>query len=224
MPAQTAAVVLRFAFLGANPGAEVEDIRLAYRGAERLSVDQAGQLLIHTSLGILEDARPVSYQEVGGTHVPVESRFVLNPDARDATGYGFVDAMGQAYVTGETNSAGSNAFLTTFGAALDRTNNGADDVFVTTRSFSGISLAGRPIGPEGCRRMARPEARRNIARLSYAVRPRTAVQPFTSLNVHSIGRTFAQHRAGSWAHRYGCPWRSKVPLFVGDTRVNHELQ
>ena len=68
-----------------QPGSSVEDVRLAYRGAEGLSVGAGGQLLVQTSLGVLKDAAPVSYQWIGGERVPVESRYTLEGDG----GYGF---------------------------------------------------------------------------------------------------------------------------------------
>src|SRR5688572_6421857 len=79
---------LKYEFL-VRPGARVEDIQLAYRGADRLSVNKAGQLLIGTAAGTLTDVRPLSYQAVGGMMMPVDSRFLLHPDAGDAGGYGF---------------------------------------------------------------------------------------------------------------------------------------
>src|SRR5215217_9115784 len=36
-----------------KPGSSVEDVRLGYRGAERLSVGAGGELLVQTSLGVL---------------------------------------------------------------------------------------------------------------------------------------------------------------------------
>jgi hypothetical protein len=68
-----------------KPGSSVDDVRLAYRGAEGLSVGTGGELLVRTSLGLLKDAAPVSYQRIGGERVPVESRYVLRGDG----GYGF---------------------------------------------------------------------------------------------------------------------------------------
>src|ERR671918_757834 len=79
---------LKYEFL-VRPGARVQDIQLAYRGADRLSVNKAGQLLIGTSAGTLTDVRPLSYQAVGGKRVPVKSRFLLRPDTGKAKGYGF---------------------------------------------------------------------------------------------------------------------------------------
>jgi hypothetical protein len=70
-----------------QPGSSVEDIRLAYRGAEGLSVGAGGQLLVQTPLGVLKDAAPVSYQLIGGKRVPVESRYKLLEG--DGGGYGF---------------------------------------------------------------------------------------------------------------------------------------
>ena len=55
----------------------VEDVRLGYRGAEGLKVGAGGELLVRTSLGVLKDAAPVSYQRIRGERIPVESRYVL---------------------------------------------------------------------------------------------------------------------------------------------------
>jgi len=68
-----------------KPGSSVDDVRLAYRGAEGLKVGARGELLIQTSQGILKDAAPVSYQRIGGERVPVESHYKLTGDS----GYGF---------------------------------------------------------------------------------------------------------------------------------------
>src|SRR5215204_1673622 len=68
-----------------KPGSSVEDVQLAYRGAEGLKVGTGGELLVQTPLGILKDAAPVSYQRIGDERVPVESRYTLREDG----GYGF---------------------------------------------------------------------------------------------------------------------------------------
>jgi Beta-propeller repeat len=70
-----------------KPGSSVEEVRLAYHGAEGLSVGAGGELLVQTSLGVLKDAAPVSYQLIGGERVAVESRYKLL--AGDGGGYGF---------------------------------------------------------------------------------------------------------------------------------------
>ena len=68
-----------------RPGADPARIRLAYRGQRRLSLGRGGELRIATALGVLRDARPVSYQTIGGRRVPVESSFALGKNGA----YGF---------------------------------------------------------------------------------------------------------------------------------------
>jgi hypothetical protein len=46
---------------------------------------QGGELLVQTSLGLLKDATPVSYQRIGGERVAVESHYELTGDGS----YGF---------------------------------------------------------------------------------------------------------------------------------------
>ena len=72
-------------------GARPADIRLAYGGAAGMTLDGTGGLLIQTALGVLRDSPPMSYQEIAGARVPVESRYVLNA----AGDYGF--AIGAGY-------------------------------------------------------------------------------------------------------------------------------
>ena len=70
-----------------DPGADPRDIRLDYDGASGLSLDSDGDLAIDTPLGVLNDARPVSYQASEGARVPVDSRYAVH--AADEGGYGF---------------------------------------------------------------------------------------------------------------------------------------
>ena len=149
-----------------KPGSSVEDVRLAYRGAEGLSVGAGGELLVQTSQGVLKDAAPVSYQLIGGERVPVESRYqlqgdggygfavgaydpryplVIDPGLDYSTflggadfdqGWGIAVRDGRAYVTGFTNSTD---FPTTTGA-FDTSLNSPDDAFVTKLNASGSRL------------------------------------------------------------------------------------
>jgi len=151
-----------------KPGSSVEDVRLAYRGAEGLKVGAGGQLLVQTSLGVLKDAAPVSYQRIRGERVPVESRYkLLGEDG----GYGFwVGAYDPRYPlvidpgldystflgggdfdTGEDIAVDGKGrayvmgftqsadFPTTPGA-FDTSFNGATDAFVTKLNASGSAL------------------------------------------------------------------------------------
>jgi Beta-propeller repeat len=76
-----------------DPGADPRDIRLDYDGASGLSLDPDGDLQIDTPLGVLNDARPVSYQAGEGDRVPVDSRYAIH--GADGGGYGF--AVGEDY-------------------------------------------------------------------------------------------------------------------------------
>lgn len=59
------------------PGAEVDEIRMAVSGAERLSLEPSGALLMHIAGGILIRAVPVAYQEVDGRRHALASEYVL---------------------------------------------------------------------------------------------------------------------------------------------------
>jgi Beta-propeller repeat len=152
-----------------KPGSSVEDVRLGYRGAEGLKVGAGGELLMQTSLGVLKDAAPVSYQRIGGERVPVESRYRLRGDG----GYGFavgshdprypliidpglaystfLGRTGDSVVSGDIAVDGrGRAYVTgwtnsadypTTPGAFDRTLNGGGDAFVTKLNASGSALA-----------------------------------------------------------------------------------
>jgi hypothetical protein len=151
------------------PGADPSRIRLAYAGADGLSLGAAGNLLIGTPLGTLRDSRPISYQRVGGERVPVASRYTLDGD----TAYGF--ALGphdqrrplvidpgleySSYLGGQhkdegwdvavddagyayvTGMARSGTTFPTTPGAYDRTYNGnIMDAFVTKMNADGSAL------------------------------------------------------------------------------------
>ncbi|MFG1735531.1 SBBP repeat-containing protein [Paenibacillus sp. 843] len=80
-----------------QPGARLDDIRFVYRGADELSLSEEGNLQIHTSHGVLTEERPVSYQVIDDSRVPVESRFVL-PEGQGDCVFGF--EIGDGYHPG----------------------------------------------------------------------------------------------------------------------------
>jgi hypothetical protein len=61
-----------------HPGAEVKDIRLKYEGADRLSIDNAGDLHIHTAVRELVERVPGIYQIKNGLMVFVKGGYALN--------------------------------------------------------------------------------------------------------------------------------------------------
>ena len=149
------------------PGTDPSVIKLAFDGAESMTIDGQGDLVLHTSAGdVMEDA-PVVYQESGGIRQPVSGQFVVEGDGQvgfalgaydhtqplvidpvlsystylGGTGldqsYGIaVDAAGNAYVTGTTDSAD---FPTTTGA-FQTTSGGGYDAFVTKLNPTGTAL------------------------------------------------------------------------------------
>ena len=78
--------------LRVQAGADLSKIGLAYGGADGVSVGKGGNLLIQTPLGTLRDARPRSYQRIGGKRVPVDSRYAVKSHGN---AYGF--ALGSSY-------------------------------------------------------------------------------------------------------------------------------
>jgi Beta-propeller repeat len=68
---------LKYTFL-VKPGADPARVRLAYRGVERVKVNDAGQLEIETPSGVLQDDKPFAYQEVDGHSVGINVAYSLD--------------------------------------------------------------------------------------------------------------------------------------------------
>ncbi len=60
-----------------QPGANVEKIRFTYDGADKLSLDPKGNIIINTPYGSIKDERPVSFQEHQEELVHIESAFQM---------------------------------------------------------------------------------------------------------------------------------------------------
>ena len=157
---------LEYEFL-LRPGARVSNIGLAYRGIENLTLAPTGDLRIRTSLGVLTDTRPVTYQVIDGKRIPVESRFVLRGGGAYGFAVGRYDArrsliidpglVYSTYLGGASDDNGfgiavdsaGNAYVTGFtassgfpttGGAYDTSFNGGQDVFVTKLNPAGTAL------------------------------------------------------------------------------------
>ena len=153
-----------------DPGADPRDIRLDYDGASGLSLGSDGGLEIDTPLGVLNDARPVSYQTGDGARVHVDSQYAVH--GVDDGGYGFVvDGYDRSrplvidpaidfstFVGGTGSDAGrgidvdaeGNIYVTgqtasadypTTPGVFDRGYNNNTDVFVTKLDSSGSKIA-----------------------------------------------------------------------------------
>jgi hypothetical protein len=75
---------LKYEFV-VQPGADPEHIRLAYRGAEQVRVNDAGELEVTTPVGGFRDQKPYVYQERNGRRVEVAASYQMHGDAA----YGF---------------------------------------------------------------------------------------------------------------------------------------
>jgi hypothetical protein len=149
-----------------GPGADPRRIHLAYEGAENVTMDKAGNLLIATRLGTLVQRKPKVYQELGGERREVEAAYmvrggrveialgdwdrrrelVIDPVLDYSTYLGgsgndygtqvVVDSAGAAYVVGYTASAN----FPTLGALQPGFGGGTYDVFVTKLNPAGSAL------------------------------------------------------------------------------------
>jgi beta-propeller repeat-containing protein len=60
-----------------TPGADCRHISLAFEGADKVEVEEtSGDLLLHTSLGVLRQHQPQIYQEVNGARRMIPGRYV----------------------------------------------------------------------------------------------------------------------------------------------------
>jgi len=74
-----------------SAGADPNAIRLAFPGAERLELDEAGDVLLHTAGEAIRQRRPVVYQETRAGRQVVEGRYVITEDANVAFRLGSYD-------------------------------------------------------------------------------------------------------------------------------------
>jgi hypothetical protein len=63
------------------PHADPAQIRLRYSGHDSLRLDAHGNLVYTTSLGEITETAPILYQEIDGSRVAVEGRFILLDEA-----------------------------------------------------------------------------------------------------------------------------------------------
>ncbi|HSH60942.1 MAG TPA: SBBP repeat-containing protein, partial [Acidimicrobiales bacterium] len=73
------------------PGADPTMISLGFEGADRLGLDDNGDLVVDTPSGSLRHQAPFIYQEVGGSRQRVPGRFVLTGDRQVGFSMGAYD-------------------------------------------------------------------------------------------------------------------------------------
>ncbi|MCZ6689050.1 MAG: SBBP repeat-containing protein [Planctomycetota bacterium] len=138
---------LKYEFI-VSPGGSVGSIRLAYRGAKALSIDERGDLRIETSQGTISDKAPTAYQEIDGKQVEIPCRYVL--DASKEAGYRFAiqgpydreEALVIDPSIAYSTYLGGNSIDEANGVALD----GSGNAYVTGFTFSSSNFPGNSGG------------------------------------------------------------------------------
>ena len=107
------------------PGADPSDIRLRYRGAERLAVNAGGQLEAAAGSSRIVDDAPVAWQERDGRRVPVPCEYRLE-GARHGFNLGSYDAslpliIDPAVIVYSGYVGGAAGFLNAMDVAVDGT-------------------------------------------------------------------------------------------------------
>jgi Beta-propeller repeat len=67
------------------PGADPRRIRLAFQGADRMTIGAGGELVVRTAAGELRQPAPVIYQETAGQRRRIEGRYVLLAPGRQTS-------------------------------------------------------------------------------------------------------------------------------------------
>ena len=149
---------------GADPGA----IALRLKGAEKLSLDVQGDLVLMTKNGEVRFTKPVIYQEMNGARQEIAGRYTLK--GRDRVGFavaaydvtkplvidpglvystflggagadqGFAIAVDSSGAAYVTGRTGGGTFPTPLGAFDTSHNGGGDDAFVTKLNAAGSAL------------------------------------------------------------------------------------
>jgi uncharacterized repeat protein (TIGR01451 family) len=159
---------LKYEFV-VKPGADPRRVRLAYRGASSLKLDDSGALEIATSAGSFRDDKPYAFQEIDGRRVEVAMAYKLDGESygfrlgkydRDQALVldpailiyaGFIGGLGDDRANGIAIDSAGAAYVTgdtesdqgsfpeTTGA-FDRTQNGNTDAFVAKVKPDGTGL------------------------------------------------------------------------------------
>jgi predicted outer membrane repeat protein len=146
------------------PGAHPDNIKLKIQDAISYSINDKGELAIATGTGRISFAKPIGYQEIKGKRQPVEVTYalagasygfkageydsslplVIDPvlvystylgGTSDDSGNGTVDALGNIYISGTTQST-DFPLANPYQASIA----GGSDVFVAKLSSDGTSL------------------------------------------------------------------------------------
>lgn len=80
------------------PGADPASVKLAIHGADRVALDDRGDLVLHTSQGAIHQRRPYIYQEVDGERREIDGGYALAEGNRVTFELGAYDASAQLII------------------------------------------------------------------------------------------------------------------------------
>ena len=148
------------------PGANPDVIKLAFKGIDDFEVNRMGELLMHTARGLIQQKKPIAYQEVNGIKEEVSVDYVVKGVNRIGYQLGYYDRskpliidpvlIYSTYLGGSGFDQGyaiavdsfGNAYVTGKTAAIDfpttpgafQTNYGGGDAFITKLNAAGTAL------------------------------------------------------------------------------------
>lgn len=135
---------LEFDFIVA-PQSDPTSIDLAFNGAQKLTTDTSGDLIVSSAAGDVVLHKPVAYQQQGSNRQPVEARFVRKADKQVSFELGSYDRSRELVIDPSLTygtylgGAGEDEVL---GIAVDNANN----IYVTGQTDSTSGWPGSPTG------------------------------------------------------------------------------
>jgi hypothetical protein len=130
------------------PGASSRAIRLAFDGAQKVTIDAAGELVIKTKLGAIRQLKPVAYQEVDGVRKVVGSRYKMRAERVVGFEVGGYDhnkplvidpvLVYSTLIGGSGNDSGASVAVDSTGNVVTKLN-AAGDALVYSTYFGGHS-------------------------------------------------------------------------------------
>jgi len=136
---------LEFDFIVA-PQSDPTPIDLAFNGAQKLTTNASGDLIVSSTAGDVVLHKPLAYQQQGGTRQPVEARFVLKADKQVSFELGSYDRSRELVIDPSltyTTYLGGASEDEVLGIAVD----GANNIYVTGQTDSTSGWPGpTPIG------------------------------------------------------------------------------
>lgn len=109
-----------------QPGADPKTIQIGLQGANKLALNDRGDLILHTRGGQLVQHKPVIYQEVNGARKAIDGGYVLNEDQRVAFQVASYDKTKPPIidpVLGYSTYLGGNGFDSATDIAVDNFSN-----------------------------------------------------------------------------------------------------